>query len=114
MIKRITLYFCLCSFFPVAVGAQELSLQGKGGSLSDPAAAGSALQSDRALSPNREERQTIALNEATPTPAADREARKGDCGGLRNWAEIHWGGYRWIWWAGAAAALIGLHVAVAH
>jgi hypothetical protein len=26
-----------------------------------------------------------------------------------NFAEVHLGGYRWVWWAGAAAALIAIH-----
>jgi hypothetical protein len=28
-----------------------------------------------------------------------------------NFWEVHFGGYRWLWWAGAAAVLVGIHVA---
>lgn len=31
---------------------------------------------------------------------------------MKEWAEIHWGDNRWIWWVGAGAALVALHVFV--
>jgi hypothetical protein len=56
-----------------------------------------------------QERILLASQEKTAPPAAGSTPRSSShdcCGGF--W-EIHFGGYRWAWWALAGTALIAIH-----
>lgn len=60
-----------------------------------------------------EENRAFAVADAAKagerqTVTEERQARKHS---WDNFLEVHFGGYRWLWWAGAAAGLIAIHVA---
>jgi hypothetical protein len=56
-----------------------------------------------------------AFAEADAAMAGERQAVKEEQQTRKhswdNFLEVHFGGYRWLWWAGAGAALIAIHVA---
>jgi hypothetical protein len=59
----------------------------------------------------KQEVTIIAAQDKTEQQAASSAQKKSDhdcCGGF--W-EIHFGGYRWAWWALAGAGLIAIHAA---
>lgn len=65
------------------------------------------------LAPNntgaQQEKILLASQDKTDPQAADSASKKTEsdcCGGF--W-EIHFGGYRWAWWALAGTALIAIH-----
>jgi len=70
-----------------------------------------SYQSEQALKYDGEKQEgiLIAAQDKTDQQAASSAQKSSDhdcCGGF--W-EIHFGGYRWAWWALAAAGLIAIH-----
>lgn len=116
MIRKLTILFCLISFCPVAAGAQELALLAK----SEPAL---EQQTTREAGSGINLNAGIDKRAATMMAAADLQgsqvadpprARKTHTGlTFREFVDVHFGEYRWIYWVGAAAALVALHIAVA-
>ena len=118
MLRKLTLLICLISFSPVAVGAQQLVAVAE-----SQAAAGRATEQqlparELNLSPPVEKVAAVFVspggNQNQSAPDQMSEPQKKERKGLTwsEWREIHWGGNRWLWWAGATVALIALHVAV--
>jgi hypothetical protein len=120
MFRKLTVIICLISFCPVAVGAQELAgiansqvvADQQSGqpqpNLSLPAMSNPAAKLDAAENP-------LCSGAVNCTDAAKvEEPKKEKSSGItmKEWAEIHLGDNRWMWWAGAAAALVALHVFV--
>jgi hypothetical protein len=115
MFRKLTIIICLISFCPAAVGAQELA-----------AVAGSQVVAEQTTEklPNKEMNLSLPVNKyptdklvsADNRNASDavksEEPKKEKSSGMtfKEWADIHWSNYRWVWWAGAAAALVALHV----
>ena len=121
MFRKLTVIMCLITFCPVAVGAQELA-----GLAGSPAAVNNL--SSGQPQPNLSlpaagypaEKQAVAENPLCSGSAYCSDASQAEesknikSSGLtmKEWAEIHLGDNRWIWWAGAAATLVALHVFV--
>lgn len=107
MFRKLTVLICLLSFIPAAAIAQEVAAvaapavaQSTAPNLSLPAERTAAVSSDDAGTSNG-----TALVSA---PEHKTEAKHSSFN-WSNFAEVHLGDYRWVWWAGAAAALIAIH-----
>jgi len=124
MFRKLTVLLCLLTFCPVAVNAQELTKLANSPNSPNSANAPSAQnsqESDVKLPPPgnqlSENKFLVAENQngsATQNTEAAKNTKKS---GLTfgEWSEIHFGDYRWVWWAGAAGALIAFHaVAIDH
>jgi hypothetical protein len=118
MFRKLTVVLCLISFAPAAVSAQGLASVA-----TPPAAVASAI--DKAPLPGGElnlslpaERSAVLLMAAAETPQAvamervpeqKRESRSSHS--WDNFVDVHFGEYRWVWWAGAAVVLAAIHIA---
>lgn len=117
MLRKLTVLICLFSFAPAAVNAQGIAAI---------AAAPVAVESSAAATPLPERGMDLSLPAARSTAvlmaAADtsqgtatapapeqKKAEKNSSFHWENFAEVHLGDYRWIWWVGAAAALVAIH-----
>ena len=114
MFRKLTVLICLLSFTPAAFGAQELA-----GVTNPPLAVN-----------QQSEQRTLDLNPPVSSYAANsmvaaesmkcsdsvqaEEPKKSKASSLTfsDWAEIHFGDNRWIWWVGGAVVLGALHVFV--
>jgi hypothetical protein len=116
MFRKLTVVFCLISFAPVAVNAQGLAAiaapqatvasataqtmpAGREINLSLPAERPAAV-----LLAAAETSQGVAVGTAPEEKKESRRTHSWD-----NFAEVHFGDYRWVWWAGAVAILIAIH-----
>ena len=116
MFRKLIVVICLISFAPAAVGAQVLV------SVASPPAA-VVPAAEKALPPGGElklslpaERSDAVLMAAAETsqgtamgtaPEQKQEARKSHS--WDTFVDVHFGGYRWLWWAGAAVILGVIH-----
>jgi hypothetical protein len=117
MLRKLTILVTLLSFFPAAVGAQDLAVLGQSPlAIERPADQQPAPEIN--LSP-RLDRQAaaniLAANDLQGGQLAAAEQPRKTHYGLtfKEFCEVHFGEYRWIYWAGAVAALVALHVVVA-
>ena len=120
MFRKLVVVLCIVSFAPAAASAQGLV------PTSSPAAV-VAPATDKAPTPGGElnlslpaERSAVLLMASAETsqamamesaPEQKRESRSSHS--WDNFVDVHFGGYRWVWWAGAAVALIAIHVTAA-
>ena len=112
MFRKFVVLVCLLSFTPAAFGAQQLA--GISGSpltavrqAETPQLKAAPLQ----LLPS--EKVLVAENLNTGEALKIEEPKKAKPGlTFGEWANIHFGDYRWAWWAGGAAVLVGLHAFV--
>jgi hypothetical protein len=116
MFKNVTVIVCLVSFFPAAVGAQELAVLNQ-----NPQPVVQAVDRQPAREVNlsipvaRQVAAVVAQNDTEQAPAVAAERPKKTHTGLtfQEFCEVHFGEYRWIYWVGAAAILVAIHVAAA-
>lgn len=112
MFRKLTVFICLLSFTPAAFGAQQLA-----------GIAGSPVVSDQRieqrplnLTPPQSlpaEKLMVAENLKNSDSLKAEEPKKAKPGlTFGEWADVHFGDYRWAWWAGGAAVLVGLHAFV--
>jgi|GEM_PF-3007906 len=120
MFKKLTVFVCLVSLAPAAAGAQDVTLLAAGNAVAvEAGTTGSKPAREVDLSPPlrlHQDATVVAANDSQPNQMAGEEARpRRTHEGLtfKEFCEIHFGGHRWVYWAVAAAALVGLHVAVA-
>ena len=114
MFRKLTILVCLISFFPAAVGAQDLAPL----KLTPPAVERtldqqSAREIDLSLPVARQQALTVlAGNDTQGTqPVASERPRKTHTGlTFEEFCEVHFGEYRWIYWVGAAAIIVAIHV----
>lgn len=116
MFRKLMVVFCLISFAPAAVSAQgvvsaaapaavaapaseKAPPPGGGLNLSLPAETSAAV-----LMAAAEASQAVALENAPEQKRESRSSHSWD-----NFVDVHFGGYRWVWWAGAAGILIAIH-----
>ena len=116
MLHKLIVVLCLISFAPAAVGAQVLASVASPPAAVEPVAekalpAGGELnlslpaeKSAAVLMAAAETSQGAAMGTA---PEEKREARKSHS--WDNFVDVHFGGYRWLWWAGAAVILGVIH-----
>jgi len=114
MFRKLTVLICLLSFTPVAAGAQELALI---------ANAQPALERTAEQAPARElnlmpaqatsDRIMVASSHLSGDKMAaeeQRPRRSHDGMTFKEFAEVHFGEYRWIYWAAAVAGIVAIHV----
>lgn len=105
MFRTLMIFVCLISFSPAALGAQGLpALADQSGppalslSLSAPAAKDSDMVQ-------------LAANDRTGDCAEAPRQHKTHSGmTFKDFAEVHFGEYRWIYWVGAVTGIVLLHV----
>ena len=121
MFRKLTIIICLISFVPAAVSAQGIALPVSQSSGVETATEMPALPGQGVNLSLPAERSNVVLMAAAETtqgaamksaPEQKSEARKTHS--WDNFVDVHFGDYRWVWWAGAAAILIGIHVAASH
>jgi hypothetical protein len=116
MLRKLTVFICLLSFAPAAVNAQGIAAL---------AVSPVAVESAPASPPERTmdlslpaaARSAVVLMAAADTPQGtapapateQKKAEKNSSFHWENFAEVHLGDYRWVWWVGAAAVLIAIH-----
>jgi hypothetical protein len=113
MFRKLTVVLCLISFAPAAVGAQGLAALA-----APPVAVAAAPETSApatlALPAKPSESIVLASADAPQgTSAAHAPEGKKASHSSFNWgnfAEVHLGDYRWVWWVGAIAALAVIHV----
>jgi hypothetical protein len=117
MFRKLTILVCLISFCPAAVGAQDLTTLSQSPVViertADPQA---AREVDLSLPAARLQAATVlAQNDPQGAQgAATERPRKSHTGlTLEEFCEVHFGEYRWIYWVGAAAILVAIHVVAA-
>ena len=111
MLKKIAIIACLASFAPAAVGAQDVALMVN----NQPAQQAETLKSVNLMP--REERATtlVAVNDVQGTAAASEYRPQKSHTGLtfKEFCDVHFGEYRWVYWVGAVAAIVAIHVVAA-
>jgi hypothetical protein len=120
MFRKLTIVICLISFAPAAVNAQGLAALA-----ASPAAAGITADStapsvpatNLSLPAERTKAVLLAAADSSQSTAmANAPEQKKESRSAHTWdnfVDVHFGDYRWVWWAAAAAVLIGIHVAAA-
>ncbi len=114
MLRKLTVFICLISFAPAAVNAQGIVV----GTASPVAVESSVAPApertmDLSLPAARSEVVLMAAADtsqgAATAPAPEQKKSEHSAFNWGNFAEVHLGDYRWVWWAGAAVALIAIH-----
>jgi len=117
MFRKLTILVCLISFCPAAVGAQDLAvLKQSSPAIERTAEQNPAREIDLSLPVARQQAATIlAQNDTQGAQAVATERPRKSHTGLtfEEFCEVHFGEYRWIYWVGAAAAIIAIHVVAA-
>jgi hypothetical protein len=116
MFRKLTILVCLIAFFPAAVGAQDLA-----GLKQSPLAREltvdqpSVREIDLSLPAARQAAIVLAENDSQGTQAVATERPRKSHTGLtfEEFCEVHFGGNRWIYWVGAAAVIVAIHVVAA-
>ena len=115
MFRKLTILVCLVSFCPAAAGAQDLALIVN----SQPAVEGAAGREEARevnLTPSMDRLSAVvAANDQQGNQMVEVQRPKRTHTGLtmREFCEVHFGEYRWVYWVGAVAAIVALHVVVA-
>ena len=113
MFRKLTILACLMSFSPAAAGAQDVALllnsQPVRERASEPTPAVNLMPTE-----DRQARTLVAANDMQGTQSAQEQRPRKTHHGLTfsEFADVHFGEYRWIYWVGAVAAIVVLHVAV--
>jgi hypothetical protein len=117
MLRKLTVLICLLSFAPAAVNAQGIAAIA-----ASPVAAESAIQTspvpenavNLSLPAESSAKMLMAAADTSQSAAmaGTPENKKSSHQSSFNWGnfgEVHLGGYRWVWWVGAAIALVAIH-----
>lgn len=113
MIKKLAILVCLVSFAPAAVGAQDVALLVNSQPVQQQA---TEVQKSLNLMPREELSATrVAANDVQGTQAASEERPRKTHTGLtfKEFCDVHFGEYRWVYWVGAVAAIVAIHVVAA-
>lgn len=112
MFKKIAILACLVSFAPAAAGAQEVALLVN----AQPAQQSIEVEKSVNLMPREDRTVTlVALNDVQGTPQAGEQGLRKTHTGLtfKEFCDVHFGEYRWVYWVGAVAAIVAIHVVAA-
>jgi hypothetical protein len=119
MFRKLVILVCLISFIPAAAGAQEAAVLLKSQAAVQRAAERepSAEVTLHASAAAAQGATVVAANDAQPCPPcsqAEGERTRKTHTGLTwdEFVDVHFGGYRWVYWAGAVGAIVLLHVLV--
>ena len=115
MFKKLTIMVCLVSFCPGAAGAQDLVLE-------QPHALGAPIPGRPATGPRElslspaipgQAATVLAANEMQACEPAAEQTKTHAGLSFKEFCEVHFGEYRWIYWAGAVAAIVAIHLVAA-
>ena len=110
MFFKLTILACIVSLLPSLAGAQEVGVL-----LNAPPAQerSVATPSPVNLMPteDKQARIVVAANDLKGDPAAEQQRARKTHSGLTfgEFVEVHFGEYRWIYWAVAGAILVAIH-----
>ena len=111
MFRKLIVVICLISFAPAAVSAQVLTSIAAPPAAVVPAAEMAAPPAGELNLSLPAERSAVLMAAADTSqgtaPEQKQEARKSHS--WDNFVDVHFGGYRWLWWAGAAVILGVIH-----
>ena len=113
MFKKLTIVVCLVSFFPAAVGAQDLAvLQQSPLAVERTVDQQPARGIDLSIPAARQVAAVMAENSVPEgqSTASERPRKTHTSLTFEEFCEVHFGDYRWIYWVGAAAVIIAIHV----
>lgn len=115
MFRNLTVLICLISFSPVAAGAQELAVLAAATqpAVEQPAKDGAGRAVDLSLPVQKEAPPPLlAANDRQAGEPADAPRPHKTHTGLtfREFVDVHFGEYRWIYWVGAVTGIVLLHV----
>lgn len=110
MFHRFILLALLVTFVPAAVGAQEIAVPANAAPPQQQSAAPSIPPNLMPAEP-KEAAIVLAANDLQGGGAAEEQRPRKTHSGLtfQEFVEVHFGEYRWIYWAVAGAALIAIH-----
>ena len=114
MLRKLMVLICLVSFVPAAASAQGIvaAPSAAESAIAAPAQSGAgvnlALPAERSAAVLMAAADTSKEATAAAAPEQKAEARRSSFN-WGNFAEVHLGDYRWVWWAGAAVALVAIH-----
>lgn len=117
MLRKMIVLLCIISIVPASVSAEVFSAVAAAQSEVATAAPGSSTQpgGEVNLMLSAEKSSSILLASAetpqgtTAGSSADQKKESKSAFNWGNFAEVHLGDYRWIWWVGAAGALVAIH-----
>lgn len=113
MLRKLTVLICLLSFAPAAVNAQGIAALA-----ASPGAVQSTNQTEKGMNLSLPAERTAAVlmaaadtSQGTAMASAPEQKKESKQSSFNwgNFAEVHLGDYRWVWWAGAAVALVAIH-----
>ena len=111
MFRKLTVLACLITFSSAAAGAQGLApLADRSGPAFDEPAGAANL--NLSLPPSKEPGMVqLAANDRQADAAEAPRQHKTHSGmTFKDFAEVHFGEYRWIYWVGAVTGIVLLHV----
>lgn len=115
MFQKFVVLLCLLSFFPAAVSAQELAQLNTAQPALELKAEQTAPASINLSAPMpKDEVLVLAANHvqsdqqsAKMTEERPRKTHTGLTFG--EFVDVHFGDYRWIWWAAAVGGIVAIH-----
>lgn len=116
MFRKLTIFVCLVSFSPAAAGAQELALVANTRpSQERPADQAPAREINLSIPMDTQAAMLVAANDLQANQMTEAQRPRKTHTGLTfsEFVDVHFGEYRWVYWAGAVVALVALHVVVA-
>lgn len=116
MFHKLMIFVCLISFCPAAVGAQDLALlAGARPSQEGPAEQAPAREINLSIPMDTQAAMLVAANDLQTNQMAEAQRPRKTHTGLTfsEFVDVHFGEYRWVYWVGAVAAIVALHVVVA-
>jgi len=117
MFKRLIVLLCLMSFCPAAVHAQDLAplKESLTAAVAQTSTEKPVREVDLSIPVAFQKATVLAANETRGGQMAEPERQRKTHTGLtfQEFVDVHFGDYRWVWWAGAAAILVVIHVAAA-
>src|SRR6266568_750016 len=116
MLRKLTVLICLISFCPAAAGAQEVALLVNSEQATEhPAGEGPTRELNLSPAMEKMSANVMAANDTQGMQMMEAPRPKRTHTGLtfKEFCEVHFGEYRWIYWVGAAAAIAAIHIVAA-
>lgn len=112
MFRKLTVLICLISFSPAAAGAQELTAMANSAQAAvEQAAVEPSAEVNLYPAPAKQSPQlVVAANDQQDCTSEAPRPHKTHTGlTFKEFAEVHFGEYRWVYWVGAVTGLVLLH-----
>lgn len=111
MFRKITVFICLLSLSPAAAGAQDLAQLVASQPALRPADSAPARKINLSPPIDRGPAVLMAANDLQGGPTAEEQRPARTHRGLtfKEFSEVHFGEYRWVYWVAAVAAIVAIH-----